>query len=352
VTPLQFEATYAPVWSELEAALDIAEGNRPRTKQAGGKNARNGRGESKNRTLVDGARLSALYRRSCEHLALSQARDYPIHLTQRLELLTQRAHRLIYRRHDYGVARFKQLVLVDFPQSVRAHGWFVLAAALLFLVPMLVTGWAAYQDPGFILHLMDVKEVQRFDAMYGDNDESIGRDAGTDWEMFGFYIMNNIGVGFKCFAGGILLGLGSLFFMVFNGLFMGAVAGYLTARGYTENFYSFVVTHGSFELTAIVLAGAAGLRLGHALLSPGRRTRVESLKHAAGDAIVVIYGVIGMLVVAAAIEAFWSSARWVAPAVKYGVGAACWTFVLVYLGWQGRPRAAQAASQSGEPHAG
>jgi len=125
------------------------------------------------------------------------------------------------------------------------------------------------------------------------------------------------------------------------------VAGYLTARGHGENFYSFVVTHGAFELTAIVLAGAAGLRLGHALLAPGRRTRLEALKHAAGDAIVVVYGVIGMLVLAAAIEAFWSSARWVLPWVKYTVGALCWALVAAYLGWQGKPRHSPKAPDAG-----
>jgi uncharacterized membrane protein SpoIIM required for sporulation len=336
MTPLQFEKLYGSTWNELEAAL---------TRVESGKKAKRPKRGERPLPEVDGARLSALYRRSCEHLALAQARAYPIHLTQRLERLTQRGHRLIYRRHDYGVARFKQLVLVDFPQSVRAHRWYLLAATLLFVVPTLVIGWAAYRDPGFILHLMDADEVRRFDGMYGDNDGSIGRQRGasTDWQMFGYYIRHNIGVGFQCFAGGLFWGLGSLFFLVFNGLFGGVVGGYLTARGYSETFYSFVVTHSAFELTAIVLSGAAGLRLGNALLAPGRRTRLESLKHAAEHAIVVIYGVIGLLLIAAAVEAFWSSARWVAPAVKYGVGAVCWTLVLAYLGWQGRP--------AGRPHA-
>lgn len=338
MTPLQFETTYAPVWAELEAALGrIESGKKAKHPKDGAKPRK--KGADKYLPDVDGARLSALYRRSCEHLALAQARAYPIHLTQRLEMLTQRGHRLIYRRHDYGIARFKQLVLVDFPQSVRAHRWYLLASTLLFMVPMLAVGWATYRDPGFILHLLDANEVQRFDGMYGEGKQSIGmqRGASTDWQMFGYYIRNNIGIGFQCFAGGLFWGLGSLFFLVFNGLFGGAVAGYLTARGYSENFYSFVVTHSAFELTAIILSGAAGLRLGHALLAPGRRTRLESLKHAATDAVVVVYGVFGFLLIAAAVEAFWSSARWIAPGVKYGVGAACWTLVLAYLGWQGRP---------------
>ncbi len=337
MTPLLFEAQNAPLWRELEAALDRAEKKRrPQAPSADTKQA------TPQPAALDGARLAELYRRSCEHLALAQARAYPIHLTQKLESLTQRAHRLIYRRQDTGWPKLKQLALVDFPQSVRAHRWYLLAAALLFALPMLATGWATWRDPGFILHLADAHQAQEFDRMYDEGNRALGRtrDAATDWQMFGLYVMNNIGIGFQCFAGGVFAGVGSAFFLVFNGVFIGGIAGYLTARGHGENFYSFVVTHGAFELTAIVLAGAAGLRLGCAVVAPGRRTRLDALKRAARDAIVVIYGVIGLLVAAAAIEAFWSSSRWVAPAVKYAVGSACWALVIAYLGWQGRPRQA------------
>lgn len=344
MTPLLFETANAPLWHELEAALDRAENKlSPKTSD------KKTRDKKVKPPPLDGARLAELYRRSCEHLALAQARAYPIHLTQRLESLTQRAHRLIYRRHDYGLARLKQLVLVDFPQSVRAHRWYLLAATLMFTLPAIVVGWATYQDPGFILHLADAQQAQQFDRMYDENARAFGRmrNADTDWQMFGYYVMHNIGIGFQCFAGGLFAGIGSAYYLIFNGIFLGGVAGYLTSRGHTENFYSFVVTHGAFELTAIVLSGAAGLRLGHALLAPGRRTRLQALTHAADDTIVVVYGVIGMLVVAAAIEAFWSSARWIEPAVKYGVGAACWALVVAYLVWQGRPALATGGAHAG-----
>lgn len=345
MTPKQFEADHAAAWSELEALLAQAEGRREkRSRVQGAKTPRRAAGE------FDGDRLSRLYRRCCEHLALAQSRDYPIGMTQRLEALTQRAHQVIYRRRGDGLARLRRLVLVDIPEAVRAHRLYVLVAALLFGLPTLALGFAAYQDPGFILHLLDVREVQRFDAMYG-GEHALGRerDADTDWQMFGFYVMNNIGIGFQCFASGLFLGLGSVFFLAFNGALGGAVAGYLTARGHGENFYSFVVTHAAFELTAIVLAGAAGLRLGHALLAPGRLSRLEALKQAARESIVLVYGVFGLLLVAAGVEAFWSSSRWVAPGVKYAVGAACWALVLAWLGLQGR--APRAAPPSEAPHA-
>jgi dihydropteroate synthase len=83
--------------------------------------------------------------------------------------------------------------------------------------------------------------------------------------------------------------------------------------------------------TSAVLAGAAGLRVGHALLAPGRQTRVQSLIAASRQSVVLLYGLAAMLLVAAAIEAFWSSATWLPVSVKYGVAALCWIAVLGYL---------------------
>jgi uncharacterized membrane protein SpoIIM required for sporulation len=174
--------------------------------------------------------------------------------------------------------------------------------------------------------------------MYGKDVEAWGRQRGadSDFQMLGFYIMNNIGIAFRTFAGGLFAGIGALAVLVFNGLYAGAIAGHLTSRGLGGNFYSFVITHGAFELTAIVLSGAAGLAIGHALLAPGRNTRAGALRDAATRVVPVLYGVFALLVVAAVVEAFWSSARWVPSEVKYGVGAVCWLLVIGWLAWQGR----------------
>jgi uncharacterized membrane protein SpoIIM required for sporulation len=151
-------------------------------------------------------------------------------------------------------------------------------------------------------------------------------------------VRNNIGIAFQCFASGLFLGVGSLFYLAANGVFAGSLAGYLVWRGLGTSFFSFVVTHAAFELTAIVLAGAAGLMLGRALLAPGRQSRRAALAAAARKAVVIVYGVTAMLLVAALIEAFWSGAVWIEPRAKYAVGAACWIGVLAYLALMGRPR--------------
>ena len=295
---------------------------------------------------VDRARVAALYRAACEHLAVAESRAYPVWLIERLETLTARGHQRIYRETDFGLDKLARLFVVDFPAAVRAHRVYVLIALLAFAGPLAVIGVLSYLDPGFILSLHDAGMVAEYERMYGDADGPIGRrSAGSDWSMFGFYIFNNLRIAFQCFAGGLFFGIGSLYYLAANGAVAGSLAGYLTWRGFGETFYSFVVTHGAFELTGVVLAGAAGLALGHALLAPGRRSRLAALEDAARRAIVIVYGMIAMFVVAAAFEAFWSSARWVAPQVKFGVGGACWFVVFVYFVFQGRSRRDPASSR-------
>jgi uncharacterized membrane protein SpoIIM required for sporulation len=252
--------------------------------------------------------------------------------------MTSTGHQLIYHRREFGLGWFKQFVAIEFPRAVHAHRRYVIAALLTFALPTLIVGLLVYRWPELILSVVSSETAASFQDMYSPSAASIGRvrDASTDWVMFGFYIRNNISVAFQCFAGGLFAGLGTLFFLAYNGVFSGALAGYLTDRGLASTFYSFVVTHSAFELTAIVLAGAAGLRIGHALVAPGRLARRESLIVATRGVSPIIYGVVGLLVIAAVIEAFWSSSRWLPHAVKYGVAAACWTAVLGYLVLQGR----------------
>ena len=319
MTPLRFEADYGAMWTAFAEQLATARLRKP----------------------VDGALLATRYRRVCEHLALAKERAYPIHLTARLEALAQEAHQLIYRRQDYGLAHLGRLLRVELPRDVRAQGRYVLAALLLFALPLGLAYLLALQGPDFPLHLLDASRLREFETMYSDGRKSVGRlrEAGDDWQMFGYYIFHNVGIGFQAFGAGVLAAVGSAFVLVFNGLFLGAIGGHLNRVGLGHNFWPFVATHSAFELTGIVLSGAAGLRLGLGWLMPGRLARLEALRVAALAALPLVYTAFFLLVVAAGFEAFWSSAAWVAPAVKYSVAAMCWLLVLAWLGWMGRDHA-------------
>ncbi|OWQ93112.1 hypothetical protein CDN99_01000 [Roseateles aquatilis] len=316
MTPTHFEEKYAPVWDAFAAQLALA--------KLGQK--------------ADGALLAAHYRRVCEHLALAQSRAYPIHLVERLEALTQEAHQLIYRRQDYGLRPLARLLRVDLPRAVRAQGRFVLLALLLFALPLALAYALTLHSPDFALRLLDASQLRDYEAMYADGKDALGRVRGADddWQMFGFYIFNNIGIGFRCFGAGILAGVGSAFVLLYNGLAIGVTLGHLQRVGLGHNLWPFVATHSPFELTGIVLSGAAGLRMGLGWLAPGRLGRLEALRESARAAVPLIYAAFFLLLIAAAVEAFWSSAGWITPAVKYGVAAVCWALVLAWLGLMGR----------------
>jgi uncharacterized membrane protein SpoIIM required for sporulation len=279
-----------------------------------------------------------LYRRTCEHLALARARSYPSYIVDRLERITADAHQLIYQRREFGLSRLRKVIGVDFPVAVRANLKYVGVSAATFLIPALIVGVLVYRSPDLILSVVSSDTAASFEEMYSPEARSIGRarEASTDWMMFGYYIRNNVGVAFQCFAAGLFGGVGSLFFLGYNGAFSGALAGFLTRRGMATTFYSFIATHSAFELTAIVLAGAAGLKIGHSLLAPGRVTRVGALVIATRESATLLYGVTAMLLLAAAVEAFWSSATWLDASVKYGVAAACWIAVAGYFMFQSR----------------
>jgi len=318
MTPLHFEAEYRPLWDGLAEQLQLARQGKP----------------------VDAALLAAGYRRVCENLALAQSRAYPVHLLGRLEQLANEAHQLVYRRQDYGLHRFGQLLRIELPRAVRAERRCVLLALALFALPLLLSFALSRLELDFALRLLEAGQLREMESMYADGNKAMGRErtADDDWGMFGHYIFNNIGIGFRCFGAGILAGVGSAFVLVYNGLAIGAVLGHLQRVGLGHNLWPFVATHSAFELTGIVLAGAAGLRLGLGWLSPGRRSRLDALRAAALAAVPLVYAAFFLLFVAAAVEAFWSPAAWILPGVKYTDALLGWLLVLGWLLFMGREK--------------
>ena len=281
--------------------------------------------------------LPELYRQLCSQMGVAKQRRYGTQLLDRLNLLATEAHHRLYSSTRVKRSQGLEFFLFGFPQSLRQNRNFVFASAMLFFGPLFLMGGLVYWDPELVYTLMSVDQVRNFESMYDPGLDKLGRerDAGTDLAMFGFYIKNNIGIGFQTFASGLLFGLGAIFYLVYNGLSIGAVAGYLTQKGYVETFYGFVSGHSAFELLAIVFCGAAGLKLGFALLVPAQWRRSESLKIAAMEAVRIVYGAAIMLLFAAGIEAFWSSSTLLLPWVKYSVGISLWVLLLCYFVFAG-----------------
>jgi len=315
-----FEQIHQAQWQQLEHWLDLLD-------QSG--------------RSLDTIEFPKLYRQVCQHLALARDRHYTPYLTERLNWLVLRGHQHLYQTKTRLLPNLLNFFRFDFPNWVRTEAAFVSLSALLFFGSLFAIFIAVQIEPKLISSVMTTEEIRELEFMYSPTAEHLGRNrkADSDFYMFGFYIKHNITIAFQTFAGGIIFGLGTIFFLIFNGLVIGAVASHLTHIGYSVPFYAFVAGHSPLELTAIVLAGAAGLKLGFAVLSPQRLTRRQALHLAAVDSIHLIYGVIGMLVLAALVEAFWSSNTAIEPQYKHLVGSALWLLVIGYLAKVGEHRA-------------
>ena len=304
----RFEELHQPVWQQIEEAL---------AQPAQGDNSKI---------------LAQHYLLLCQHLAIAKERLYDAALVDRLNSLVLALYRELYRYRSESRLNLFAFFKRDFPLAIYRHRYYILLALAVFALPGLIAGGWTYLDEEAVYSVLDASQVRDIERMYDPEARKLGREreADTDIFMFGFYIKNNISVAFRCFAGGILLGIGTLLVLFFNGMFIGTIAGHLTRLDYVDTFYPFVVGHGSFELTAIVFSGAAGLRLGYALINPGQFTRLDALRVAGRDVVPMIYGIVLMLIIAAFLEAFWSSSASLPVAVKYGVGALLWSLVLLY----------------------
>jgi uncharacterized membrane protein SpoIIM required for sporulation len=284
--------------------------------------------------------LPRLLRTVSGHYALARSRGYSPGLIRELHQLVRRGYRQLYRVRPAWPRQLLDFAVAGFPRALRRHAGLFWLASALFFGPMLAMGLACANDDALIYSLLSADQVSQYESMYDPTNARLGRAADRqdtdDLMMFGFYVRNNVGIAFRVFAWGLVLGAGSLFVLATNGLFTGGVAGHLTQLGYGTPFWSFVSGHSALELTAIAIAGAAGLLLAKALLAPGRRSRLAALRANAAEALPLIAGAMGMLVLAAVVEAFWSSNAAIAPQVKYLAGAAGWMLVAAYLGLAGR----------------
>ena len=276
----------------------------------------------------------ASYRHVCHHLALARGRGYSHEVTDRLQRIVEQGHCVLYRPPAPRWHRVADFLVAGFPRLVRSQWRCMLIAAVLFYLPVLITLVAMQLRPELAHTVFSSDQLAQFEKMYDPSNTELGRSSGTDLSMFGYYVMNNVSIAFRTFASGLFFGVGAVYVLAANGLLIGGMAGHLTAIGYGAPFWRFVVGHSAFELTALVISGGAGLRLGLTLLAPGRQRRGAAMVAAGWIGAQLALGAFAMLVMAAFVEAYWSSIASLPDAVKYGSGALLWLLVLTWL-WRG-----------------
>lgn len=240
----------------------------------------------------DGSRLtelSDLYRSACADLAMAEQYRLSPETVNYLHGLVGRAHNAIYRSRRFQFHTWWDIAFRQAPQQIFQDRCVQICAVLFFGLFSLAT-YLAYNEaafPGFAEKTLGAEQIDGMEQMFAEVE--FGRDIGTNLSMVAFYIQHNTGIGLECFAMGPLI-IPGLYKTAYNAVVLGASFGYM-ARGGTEggdNFLEFVTAHGAFELTAIALAAAAGLRIGSGWLFTQGLTRGASLQLRAREAVPVM----------------------------------------------------------------
>ncbi|QDT36307.1 stage II sporulation protein M [Stratiformator vulcanicus] len=302
---------------------------------------------ARTRTAADVDNLSQGLREISADLAIIRAQDWDPALEAYLNDLAARGYNVFYSAPSGSIAKASRYLTVDFPRLFRSNIGYFVAASLLFFGPFVASWIAVAANVELAKKVLPPANLEQFDQMYGPAEQSDDASGEEEEElsfggfgeernlMFGFYVMNNAGIAIRCFLLGATFGIGTVYVLVFNGIVLGTVFGYVQAQGNGERLFSFAVSHGSFELTAIAVAGGAGLMIADAMIHPGNRSRLESLRVRGVAAMQIGLGAAAMLVVAALIEAYWSPLP-IDPSIKYSIGGLLWITVALYLGLSGR----------------
>lgn len=305
-------ARRSPQWQELDALLQRAQQHG--LKSLSGKEI---------------ATLASLYRSVAADLARARTNQIGETIVRELQALTARGYSLIYR----GSRRQELRSAIDFyrwqlPRVIRETWAYTAIAFGIFLIGALIAWWCAWQDVSFLEIVVPQSLIEK---VRDRRQLWMGSILGTEPAAASSIAINNLSVAFRAIGGGISAGLLTIYILFFNGILIGAVATLVGQNGLAYPFWAFVFPHGSLELPAIFLAGGSGLLIARGLLFPGRYRRRDALRIYGLPAAQLVMGIFPMLLIAGAIEGFFSPQDFIPSPIKYIAGMGLFILLITYI---------------------
>jgi uncharacterized membrane protein SpoIIM required for sporulation len=277
--------------------------------------------------------LGRIYRRTASDLAIARAESRDPRLINYLNSLVIRAHGRIYQAEAQGGSRIRSFFTREFPQTFRRTWRFTAVAFGVFVIFGVIGFLGTRYDPEFS-ELVGVPAG--FREMFIETRTHWWEDLNQANQVGASSIFtHNIQVTIYTFAFGALFGVGTLFYLAYNGAVIASVLSLTYRAGFGNDLVTFMVGHGVIELSCIFMAGGAGLLIGTAMLMPGDLSRADALKSRGKDAVRLMMGVAVLLVIAGIIEGFISPAP-IPAAIKYSVAAVTGIALYSYLLLAGR----------------
>lgn len=246
------------------------------------------------------SRFHHLYQKSAQNLSYSQTNFPNEDVTRYLNGLVSKAHNLLYKDQTTSLGQFKHFFSRTFIRLFLEQWRAVVVAMVLFVIGMLGSFFSVLHDPLNIYAILPSNMANAIDPQQlGTNDGLINSPL-----MSAQIMTNNIQVAFLAFAGGITLGILTVYVLIYNGVIVGAIAGIFWHAGMSYEFWAYIVPHGMIELTAIFIAGGAGLLMGYKLFVPGPYSRSYQIKVQSKRSVQLLIGTIPLFIIAGVIEGF------------------------------------------------
>jgi uncharacterized membrane protein SpoIIM required for sporulation len=285
--------------------------------------------------------LGRIYRRTASDLAIARAESRDPRLINYLNSLVIRAHGRIYQAEAEGGSRIRNFFTREFPQTFRRTWGFTAVSFGVFALFSVIGFLGTTYDPEFS-ELLGVPAG--FREMFIETKTHWWEDLNQANQVGASSIFtHNIQVTIYTFAFGALFGVGTLFYLAYNGATIASVVALTYRAGFGNDLVTFMAGHGVIELSCIFMAGGAGLLIGTALLMPGDLSRADALKSRGKEAVRLMMGVAVLLVIAGIIEGFISPAP-IPASIKYTVAAVTGIALYSYLLLAGRDSAPEARS--------
>ncbi|HVB03654.1 MAG TPA: stage II sporulation protein M [Chitinophagaceae bacterium] len=250
-----------------------------------------------------------------------------------LNSLAARFHRLIYKNKKEKISRFPAFWKYELPLLMYIHRRQLYVAFLFFLVFCLI-GWvSASRDDSFIRLILGNGYVNMTNANITKGDPFGVYRQGNPFNMFLYIAYHNISVSFTTFVLGILGSAGTLCMMFYNGIMLGSFEYYFFAHHLGGKSITVIFIHGTLEISAMVIAGCAGLILGNSLLFPGTYSRLTSLRRGVKDGLKMVIGIVPVFLIAAFFEGFVTRhigmPLWLRFSILFGsVSGVIWYFII------------------------
>ena len=299
-------------WKELERALDPV--------------ARGGAGRS-----IDPDRLARWFVELTDDLSYART-FYPQSATTRyLNDLTRTAHQAIYRNKRERKGRIVTFWREELPRELYRARRELLYALVIFLMAASIGALSAAGDESFIRLILGDSYVNTTLENISNGDPMAIYKSGGEVDMFLMITFNNIRVAFMAFAAGLLISFGTLYILFFNGVMLGAFQYFFYQKGLLLTSVLAIWIHGTLEISAIVIAGAAGLTMGNSILFPGTYTRTRSFVIGARRGMKIAVGLVPIFIMAGFLESFVTRHSSVSSVLSASIIIVSLAFVVGYF---------------------